>query len=78
MKLSELDINQTAVVKKINCNNELKQRFCSFGITKGSDIKVEAISLAKNTMSIIVEDTTIALRIDEAKTIEVELTNETN
>ena len=78
MKLSELDINQTAVVKKINCNNELKQRFYSFGITKGSNIKVEAISLAKNTMSVIVEDTIIALRVDEAKTIEVELINETN
>jgi Fe2+ transport system protein FeoA len=38
---------------------------------KGAQIEVEAISLAKNTMEIIVEDTAIGLRIEEAKTIEV-------
>ena len=73
MNLSELQINQHAKIKKIDCNDELKQRFYSFGIIKGADIFIQNISLARNTIEIVVEDTSIALRLEEAKSIEVEL-----
>jgi ferrous iron transport protein A len=73
MKLSDLKLNQKASIYKIDCNDELKQRFYSFGIIKGSTIFVEAMSLAKNTIEINIEDTSIGLRVDEANTIEVEL-----
>jgi len=72
MKLSDLQINKNAIIKRIECTNELKQRFYSFGIIKGATVFVEAISLAKNTMEINVEDTSIGIRFEEAKTIEVE------
>jgi ferrous iron transport protein A len=72
MKLSELSVNQKAKVETINCNEELKQRFYSFGIFKNSIIEVENISFAKNTIEVMVEDTSIALRMEEAKSIEVE------
>ena len=71
MKLSDLNINQKAVVEKINCNDELKQRFYSFGIFKGTQVFVENISFARNTIEINVEDTSIALRVEEANSIEV-------
>ena len=71
MKLSDLNINQEAVVDKIDCNEELKQRFYSFGIFKGSTVYVENISFARNTIEINVEDTSIALRVEEANSIEV-------
>ncbi len=71
MKLSDLNINQEAVVDKIDCNDELKQRFYSFGIFKGSTVFVENISFARNTIEINVEDTSIALRVEEANSIEV-------
>jgi len=73
MKLSELELNQKAIIKKIECNDELKQRFYSFGIIKGAEIFVEAISLARNTIEINTEDTSIGIRVEEAKTIEVEV-----
>ncbi len=73
MKLSELKIDNKAIIKTVECSNELKQRFYSFGIIKGATIEVEAISLAKNTMEINVEDTSIGIRVEEAKTIEVEI-----
>ena len=73
MQLTELQINQHAKVKKIDCNSELKQRFYSFGVIKGAEIFIQNISLAKNTIEIVVEDTSIALRFEEAKSIEVEL-----
>ena len=73
MKLSELQLNQKAIIKKIECDNELKQRFYSFGIIKGATIEVEAMSLAKNTIEITTEDTSIGIRVEEADTIEVEV-----
>lgn len=73
MKLSELKTDQKGKVLNINCNEELKQRFYSFGIFKNSIIEVENISFAKNTIEINVEDTSIALRMEEASSIEVEV-----
>lgn len=73
MKLSQLNKKQKAVIKKINCTNELKQRFYSFGIAKGAEIEVEHTSMARNTIEVNVENTSIALRVEEAKGIEVEL-----
>jgi len=73
MKLADLQLNQKAIIKKIDCHEELKQRFYSFGIIKGAEIFVEAISLAKNTIEINIEDTSIGIRVEEAKTIEVEV-----
>ncbi|MCK5293429.1 MAG: ferrous iron transport protein A [Arcobacteraceae bacterium] len=72
MKLSDLSINQSSIIKTVNSNDELKKRFYSFGLTKGATVIVEAISLAKNTIEINIEDTSIGMRIEEAKTIEVE------
>lgn len=72
MKLSNLNKGQKAIIKKIDCNFELKQRFYSFGMIKGSELEVENISLAKNTIEINIEDTSIALRMEEAQSIEVE------
>jgi len=72
MKLSDLDKNTTAVIRKIECNDELKKRFYSFGIIKGAEVFVENSSLTKNTIEINIENTSIALRFDEANTIEVQ------
>jgi ferrous iron transport protein A len=73
VKLSDLQKKQTAIIKNLNCDIELKQRFYSFGINKNSQLIVENISFSKNTIEINVEDTFIALRMEEAKCIEEEL-----
>ncbi len=73
MKLSELQIGKESIIKRIECSDELKQRFYSFGIIKGAIIEVEAVSLARNTIEILVEDTSIGIRVEEAKKIEVEM-----
>jgi ferrous iron transport protein A len=74
MLLSDLDTNIKAIITSINCNNEeLKQRFYSFGIIKGVEIVVEKISPTKDTIALIVDDTSIAIRLDEAKNIEVKV-----
>ena len=73
MKLAQLEKDQKAIIKNLDCDLDLKQRFHSFGINKNSTIIVENISFSKNTIEINVEDTFIALRMEEAKCIEVEV-----
>jgi len=72
MKLSQLQLNEKAFIKNINSDLELKRRLNSFGIFKNIEISVQNISLSKNTMTIEVENTLIALRIEEANSIDVE------
>ncbi len=72
MNLSELDVNESAKIRQLNCSEELKQRFYSFGIIAGEIIIVEEISLAKQTMGIKVVETHIAIRLSEAKLILIE------
>ena len=71
MLLSDLSKDDSAIITKLNCNDELKRRLYSFGIIEGTDIKIGEISIAKKTMEIISENTLIAIRIEEAKQIEV-------
>ena len=73
MKLSDCNKGQIALIKKIESNEELKQRFYSFGIIQGVKVIIGEISLAKNTLTIDVNGTQIALRVEEAKQISVEL-----
>lgn len=72
MKLSELTRDDEAIIKKIETDESLKRRLLSFGIVRGSELRVEACSLGKKTMEILVDDTLIGLRVEEAAKIEVE------
>ena len=72
MKLSELKKGDRAVIVKMNTNEALKMRLVSFGVARGSELSIEACSLGKRTMEIMVDDTLIGLRAEEAANIEVE------
>jgi Fe2+ transport system protein FeoA len=72
MKLSELKKGDSAVIKKIETSEELKGRLFSFGLARGSKFSIEACSLGKQTIEIMVDDTLIGLRAEEASKIEVE------
>ncbi|MFA9373598.1 FeoA family protein [Poseidonibacter sp.] len=72
MTLDKLNIKESAIIKQIDCDSVLKNRFYSFGIVKGSTISVVGITLAKSTIEIKINNSKIALRISEAAKIEVE------
>jgi len=72
MKLSELHKGDSAIIMKIETSEELKGRLFSFGLARGSEFSIEACSLGKQTMEIMVDDTLIGLRAEEASKIEVE------
>jgi Fe2+ transport system protein FeoA len=71
VRLNELNIGESGVVKKIYAKEPLKSKLLSMGIVKGERVKVLKHTLAKNTFDIEVNNTNIALREEEAKEIEV-------
>ncbi|MBU3015563.1 ferrous iron transport protein A [Poseidonibacter lekithochrous] len=76
MTLDKLNIGDKAVIKAVNCDNELKNRFYSFGMVKESIITVEEITLTRSTMEIRIKNTKVAIRFSEAAKIEIEIVNE--
>ena len=72
MSLNDLELEQIAKIKNINCNNILKNRLYSLWITKGALIKVEKKTLTNSTLKININDSKIAIRANEAAQIEVE------
>ncbi|MEA1915836.1 MAG: FeoA family protein [Campylobacterota bacterium] len=71
MTLDQLSQHQTALITKLNCNDELKQRFYSFGLIEGANIQIAHYAIAKKTIEVLVDDTAIAIRNIEAQQIEV-------
>jgi ferrous iron transport protein A len=74
MDLSELQKGECGIIIKVTADQVLKSRLNSFGITKGAKIYVIEQTMSKNTIEIRLHSTKIALRINEAKTIQVERT----
>ena len=58
-------------VAKLNATTDLKQRLISFGIIKGADIVVLEHAPRKKTIELKVGKMRLALRDEEAKSIEV-------
>lgn len=71
MTLDKLKLNEKAIITSINCDNALKNRLYSFGIIKGSILKVVAFTITKSTIEIKINQTKVALRLSEASKIEV-------
>jgi len=76
LKLSDLEIGDRAIVKRVDAEESLKQRLASLGVGRGARLNVETYSIGKKTYEIVVDGTMIALRDEEAKKIEVEKINE--
>ncbi|MBU1667675.1 ferrous iron transport protein A [bacterium] len=72
MKLSALHKGDRAIIKQIFTDESLKSRLFSFGVGRGSELSIEACSMGKQTMEILVDGTLIGLRAKEAAEIEVE------
>lgn len=73
MKLSELSKGQQAIITKVLAQEPVKSRLFSFGLVKGAVITVKDYTLTKETIDCLVGDTDVALRTEEAQTVEVSL-----
>ncbi len=72
--ISDLKIDEEAIVAKMIAKEPVKGRLLSMGIVKGAKIKVVAHTLARQTWDILSDNTKVALREEEARCILVEET----
>lgn len=73
MTLNMLKKRQKAIIVSINAPKVLKDRLTSFGLLKGEKIELRTHSLAKQTFGVVIGQTFIAIRDEEAQKIEVEI-----
>jgi Fe2+ transport system protein FeoA len=72
MKLSEVKKNGKVKIIEINKDNfELYNRFISFGLVEQKTVIVKNCSTFKTNIEILLDNTLIALRVEEAEQIEV-------
>lgn len=72
MDLSQIEKSKKAKIVKINAESLLKKRLASLDVTTGKEVTILETSLQKNTIKLAIGLSSIALRLDEAKLIEVE------
>ena len=70
--LFNLKKDEVAIIKKITATGDLRERFISFGITKGSEIALKNCSANRENLEINIDGVYVALRKNEAQKIEVE------
>ncbi len=75
MKLNELKIGESGIIKKIYAKEPLKSKLLSMGFARGEKVKVLKHTLAKNTFDVDINGVNVALREEEAKEIKVERKN---
>ena len=69
--LYELKKNEKTKVKTLHSRGVIRERLVSFGIVRDAEIEVKNCNFSKDNIEIIVNGTFIALRSEEAKSIEV-------
>jgi len=70
--VSQLKLNETAVVRKVTAREPLRSRLLGLGIIRGARIRLKAHTLSKQTWKIEIDSTNVALRNDEAACILLE------
>lgn len=71
MTLDKVTQGQTATIVRINGDGAIHQRLLDMGITKGTEVYIERYAPLKDPIHITVKGYSLALRIAEAKMIEV-------
>jgi len=72
MRLDELKMGESGIIKKIYARDPLKSKLLSMGFARGEKVKVLKHTLAKNTFDVDINGVNVALRKEEAREIEVE------
>ncbi len=72
MDLTQVKFGRKYTIQKITAEEPLKSRLFSFGFTRGNKVTVAEYTLTKQTYDVIIEDSQVALRAEEAEKILVE------
>ncbi len=72
MTLNEGIMNKNYKIAKINANEPIRSRLLAMGFAKGNGVSILDFTLSKQTYDVLVEDTKVAIRKEEALGIMVE------
>lgn len=73
MYLNDAKVGDEFKIINIDANSQLKNRFFSLGISRGATASIEEMTLARETIELRLNKSRIAIRVSEAKCIEIEL-----
>ena len=76
MSLDEIKLNEKAIIKKVECQGNIKRRLLDLGFIKGTEITPILISPSKDPRAFYMRGSTIALRKEDAKNVLVKSANE--
>lgn len=76
MNLNEIKLNEKAIIKKVECQGNIKRRLLDLGFIKGTEITPVLISPSKDPRAFYIRGSTIALRKEDAKNVLVKSANE--
>lgn len=72
INLTEAKAEKEYTIKQITAKEPIRARLLSFGFAKGNKITVLEYTLTKQTYDVVIEDSQVALRKEEAESILVE------
>ena len=76
MSLDEIKLNEKAIIKKVECQGNIKRRLLDLGFIKATEITPILISPSKAPRAFYIRGSTIALRKEDAKNVLVKSANE--
>ena len=76
MSLDEIKLKEKAIIKKVECQGNIKRRLLDLGFIKGTEITPILISPSKDPRAFYIRGSTIALRKEDAKNVLVKSANE--
>ena len=71
--LDKLDINKNAIILNLNCKGDLRRRLLDLGLVNGTNIKASFKSPMGNPIAYEIRGTTIALRKEDSKLINIKI-----
>lgn len=70
--LNTIELNQTVLIKSLNCTGPLQRRFLDLGIIPGTEITPIFSSVFNEPVAYMVRGSVIAIRSEDAKNIFVQ------
>lgn len=71
MKLNELEVGKSALVRKVGGTGELRQHFLDMGLIPGAQVTIVKYAPMGDPIELMVHSYSLSLRKDEAKKIEI-------
>jgi len=73
MSLSDINVGDKVIIKKINSKENIKRRLLDIGLIEGTKVECVLKSIFKDPLAYLIRGAVIAIRKEDSKDILVEL-----